>query len=62
MAENENPTVAEFIELLKRENQNSTLFFGGLKFYRLKDRGANTLQVEFEQTVYPEDGKIIVIN
>ncbi len=55
-------TVAEFIELLKSENQDLPLYFGGLDFYRLKDRGA-CLQVEFNQTVSIDSkGVVTVLN
>ena len=55
-------TVKEFIELLKKEDQDCELNFSGLDFYRLKDRGGS-IQVEFNQTVYKdEQGKVIVEN
>jgi hypothetical protein len=41
-------TVAEFINMLKNEKQDLPLYFGGLDFYRLKDRGG-CVQVEFNQ-------------
>lgn len=54
-------TVREMIEQLKCEDPDKELFFGGLEFYRLKDRG-DCVQVEFGQTVFLEDGKVIVQN
>ncbi len=55
-------TVKELIERLKIENPDSEVYFGGLDFYRLKDRGG-VLQVEFNQSVYPdENGKIVIEN
>ncbi|MBB2151639.1 hypothetical protein [Pedobacter gandavensis] len=55
-------TVKELIEQLKKEDQDLEIYFGGLDFYRLKDRGGH-LQVEFNQLVYKDDdGKIVVVN
>jgi hypothetical protein len=51
-------TVAEFIEQLKAEQQDLPLYFGGLDFYRFKNRGS-LMQVEFNQTV-SEDSKGVV--
>lgn len=37
--------------------------FSGLQFYRTKLRGANLVQIEFDEIVYLDtDGKVIVIN
>lgn len=55
-------TVADLIELLKVEDPNMPLYFGGLHFYRLKDRGAH-VQVEFNETVYRDsEGYVVVEN
>jgi len=55
-------TVRELIERLKVEDQDKTMYFGGLEFYRLKDRG-DLIQVEFNQTVEPdENGNVQVQN
>ena len=55
-------TVKELIEQLKVENQDLEIDFGGLDFYRLKDRGG-FLHVEFSQTVYlNEEGGVVVEN
>lgn len=55
-------TVKELIEQLKKEDQNLEVSFGGLEFYRLKDRGG-CLQIEFNQTVYVNDsGKVVIEN
>lgn len=55
-------TVEQLIESLKLYNPDLPVSFGGLDFYRLKDRGGH-LQVEFNQSVYlDEDGKVIVEN
>jgi hypothetical protein len=47
-------TVRELIELLRKEKQDSTVEFGGggLTFYRVKTRGSNTVQIEFNESVY----------
>lgn len=58
-------TVRELIEQLEKENQDLEVYFGGLDFYRLKDRGGD-LQIEFNQSVYSvykdDDGSIVVKN
>ena len=55
-------TVKELIEQLKNEDQDSEVYFGGLDFFRLKDRGG-VLQIEFNQTVYKdEQGNVVVEN
>lgn len=53
-------SVGEFIDMLKKENQDLPLYFGGLDFYRLKDRGAH-VQVEFNQTVSESKEGIVKI-
>lgn len=55
-------TVKELIEMLQKEEPTREVYFGGLEFYRLKDRGA-VVQFEFNQTVYKgDDGRVIVEN
>lgn len=55
-------TVGELIELLKKEEPKMPLYFGGLDFYRLKDRGAH-VQFEFSQMVYRDaEGYVVVEN
>jgi len=54
-------TVGQLKKYLEAFNQDSPLFFGGLDFYRLKDRGG-VVQIEFNQTVFKDDdGKIQVM-
>ena len=53
-------TVKELIQLLEKEDQDLEVFFGGLDFYRLKDRGAY-LQIEFNQSVYLDDNDLVVV-
>lgn len=53
-------TVRELIEQLKVEDPNLEVYFGGLDFYRLKDRGG-VLQVEFSQTVFLDDEGLVVV-
>jgi hypothetical protein len=53
-------TVKELIEQLKVEDQDLEICFGGLDFYRLKDRGG-CLQIEFNQTVYLNDEGYVVV-
>lgn len=55
-------TVKELIEQLKKEDPDLEVYFCGLDFYRLKDRGGY-LQIEFNQSVYKEDdGSVVVVN
>jgi len=52
--------VKELIEQLQKEDQELEVSFGGLDFYRLKDRGGY-LQFEFNQSVYKDDDGLVVI-
>ncbi len=55
-------TVKELREELAKYPDNHEVFFGGLDFYRLKDRGT-LVQIEFNQTVYKDNsGKVIIEN
>jgi len=55
-------TVKELIEQLQKEDPDLEIYFGGLDFYRLKDRGG-FLQIEFNQSVYKdEDGFVCIEN
>lgn len=55
-------TVKDLREQLEKYDDDLPLYFGGLDFYRLKDRGAH-VQVEFNQTVSAdENGKVVVVN
>ena len=55
-------TVKELIERLKAEDQDKIVYFGGLEFFRLKDRG-DLIQVEFNQTVsLDQNGNVQVQN
>lgn len=53
-------TVKELRDQLKNYDDNLELFFGGLDFYRLKDRNG-CLQVEFSQTVYLNDQGLVIV-
>lgn len=55
-------TVGEMKAQLSEHSDDLALYFGGLEFNRLKQRGDKLLQVEFEQNVYPFEGKIVVDN
>ena len=56
-------TVGEMLDQLKVFPKDTTLYFGGLDFYRLKSRGDDLVQVEFDQPVYRDDtGRVIVDN
>ncbi len=55
-------TVKELIEMLKAFPENKEIHFGGLDFYRLKDRDGH-VHVEFNQSVYKDDmGRVSVEN
>ena len=55
-------TVKELIELLKAENQDLEIYFGGLEFNRLKDRRTE-LQFQFNQLVFQDEkGDVVVQN
>jgi hypothetical protein len=55
-------TVGDLVKQLSVFDQSKELFFGGLEFYRLKDRGEH-VQVEFSETVYRDNtGKIVIEN
>lgn len=55
-----NITVNELIEKLKLFQGDKNVHFGGLNFYRIKDRGSE-VQIEFDENVYVDmNGKIIV--
>ena len=54
-------TVGLLIEMLKIEDPDKELYFGGLDFYRLKNRG-EAVQVEFNQTVYEDGDNVVVVN
>jgi hypothetical protein len=57
-------TVGYFKELIKDWPDDLELDFGGLEFYRLKQRSEKRLQVEFNQSVYKdkETGNVMVDN
>lgn len=53
-------TVKDLIELLTLEDQKSPVYFGGLDFYRIKDRGG-CVQIEFNQTVFKDEYSLVQI-
>ncbi|WP_417446318.1 hypothetical protein [Kangiella sp.] len=57
-------TVGEMKEMLQGWPEDMELYFNGLDFYRLKQRGEKLLQVEFNQLVYEEKetGKVVIDN
>lgn len=55
-------TVGALKKMLSAYPDDWDLYFGGLEFYRLKDRG-NHVQVEFNETVYRDDqGRVVIEN
>lgn len=59
-----NLTVGEFKKMLSYYDDDTEITFNGLDFYRLKTRGDNLVQVEFNQSVYKdsETGNVEIIN
>ncbi|MBB1329494.1 hypothetical protein H5087_09055 [Pseudoalteromonas sp. SR43-7] len=57
-------TVGDLKKQLAHYDDDVEITFNGLDFYRLKMRGENLVQIEFNQTVYKntETGKVEVIN
>jgi len=55
-------TVGQFLDDLKNYNREDELFFSGLNFYRLKDRGG-CVQVEFNEVVFRDgNGSLIAVD
>ena len=56
-------TVGELRQHLSLFDDDYTLDFSGLEFYRTKLRGEKHVQIEFSESVYRNlDGKVIVGN
>ncbi len=56
-------TVGELLDRLKHYPRDTRISFSGLDFYRLKQRGENLIQVEFNQVVYRDsEGRVVVEN
>jgi hypothetical protein len=56
-------TVGDLIRMLQDYPEDASLSFGGLVFYRLKQRGDKLVQVEFNQPVYTtKAGEVVVEN
>lgn len=54
-------SVGDLKRQLTSYDDDAVLYFGGLDFYRLKQRGEKIVQVEFNQQVYRDSsGKLIV--
>jgi len=53
-------TIGELKKHLSAYSDDDKLYFGGLEFYRLKDRGSY-IQVEFSETVgTDENGEVVI--
>lgn len=53
-------TVGALLDQLRGYPRDMELFFGGLRFNRLKHRGDRLLQLEFHEQVYrTSDGELI---
>ncbi|MGO2354044.1 MAG: hypothetical protein ACTH58_04850 [Marinomonas foliarum] len=56
-------TVGELLDQLEGIDRNARISFSGLDFYRIKRRGPDILQIEFNQQVYlDESGRVVVEN
>ena len=57
-------TVGDLRKMLEGFNDDDELSFSGLDFYRLKKRGPDLVQVEFNQQVYRDrkTNKVIIEN
>ncbi|MCW5299289.1 hypothetical protein DXT88_14000 [Herbaspirillum lusitanum] len=56
-------TIGDLKRMLAGFDDNDELDFSGLDFYRLKIRGPNLVQVEFNQQVYRNaEGDVVVEN
>jgi hypothetical protein len=56
-------TVEDLIKHLNGYPLHFKIYFGGLDFYRLKQRGENFIQMEFNQPVYLDaQGNVVVEN
>lgn len=57
-------TAGELKSLLMNIPDDAKIFFGcfSLRYYRIKWRGDNLVQIEFDQTVYDDDGKVYIEN
>lgn len=56
-------TVGELLDRLQNYPRDTKIYFGGLDFYRLKWRGENLVQLEFNQPVYRNsEGHVVVEN
>ncbi|MGS3448538.1 hypothetical protein ACB376_11100 [Klebsiella electrica] len=56
-------TVGELLDQLKHYPRDTKISFSGLDFYRLKWRGENLVQIEFNQQVYRNaEGLVVVEN
>lgn len=54
-------TVGELKKQLNLYSNDTEISFSGLDFYRLRKRGDNLVQVEFNQLIYKDNaGKIII--
>ncbi|MBC2658475.1 hypothetical protein H7A76_23815 [Pseudomonas sp. MSSRFD41] len=51
-------TLLDQLEGLPRETQ---VYFGGLDFYRVKRRGPDSVQIEFNQSVYRTSEDLLVV-
>ncbi len=62
MGPNSGITVGDLIEQLKVFNKNDELYMGSLTYYRLKKRGDNVVQLEFNETVYMDSQGVIHVD
>lgn len=54
-------TVGELLDQLEGIDRNTRISFSGLDFYRIKRRGPDILQIEFNQQVYLDESGCVVV-
>lgn len=62
MNNNSGITVGELKKQLGYYADEDELYMGGLTFYRLKRRGENLVQLEFNEVVYKDSNGTLIIN
>jgi hypothetical protein len=55
-------TVRELVKQLRAFPADAELFFGGLRFNRLKSRGDLLVQLEFQEQIYREQDGTLIAN
>lgn len=53
--------LGDLLRQLEGYPPETRVYFGGLDFYRVKARGDDQIQIEFNQSVYRTDKDILVV-